>query len=127
LALPANATVRPVAGEVEGVGFDFGILTDVNEADVAIRHHGFDFEMTVGRDHDEQSLGWRDAAAGRVHGKLLHGSVDRRFEKLEHMKYVMMHSIAKPDRIKMGTANVKHRTDVDCRIQRERRHGQLFR
>jgi hypothetical protein len=36
---------QPIAREVQGIDFDFGFLIDVNEADVAIRHHGFNLEM----------------------------------------------------------------------------------
>jgi hypothetical protein len=64
------AVQQPVAGEVEGIDFDFGILIDVNETDVAIRHHSFDVEMTIGWYYDEQSLGSRDHAADRMYTRL---------------------------------------------------------
>jgi hypothetical protein len=45
----------PVARQVEGVDLDFSLLADVSKTDVAIRHHGFDFEMTA-REHRNEQL-----------------------------------------------------------------------
>ena len=74
---------KPVAGEVEGVDLDLDVLADMDEADVAVRHHRFDLEMAVGRHHDKQRLRRRDDAADGVHRKLLHGAVDRGGQDLE--------------------------------------------
>ena len=71
---------QPVAGEVEGVDLDLGLLPGLDEADVAVRHHGLDLEAAVGGHHHQQRLRRRHHAADRVHGELLHHAVDRRGE-----------------------------------------------
>ena len=62
---------QAIAGEVEGVDLDLCSLSGVDETDVAVRHHGFDFEMAVVRDNGEQSLCRRYDPAHGVDGKLL--------------------------------------------------------
>jgi hypothetical protein len=37
------AVDQSVPGEIEGVDFDFGLLPDVDETDVAVRHHRFEY------------------------------------------------------------------------------------
>ena len=71
------ALQQAVAGEVEGIDLDLGLLPGVDEADVAVRHHGLDLELAVGRHHDQQRLRRRHDAADGVHGELLHDAVDR--------------------------------------------------
>jgi hypothetical protein len=54
----------------------------MDEADVAVGDHGFDFEVTVGRHDHHQRLRGSDDAADSMHRKLLHRSIDRRAENL---------------------------------------------
>lgn len=73
----------PIAGVVEGMDLDLGVLFGVNEAGVVVRQRGFDLEMAILRDHDCEHLGRRDDAAYRMHGKLLDAAVDGDDEILE--------------------------------------------
>ena len=66
-----------VAGEIEGIDLDLGFLPGLHKADVAVRHHGLDFEPAVARHDHQQGLRRRDDAADRVDRELLHHAVDR--------------------------------------------------
>ena len=77
------AVQEAVAGEIEGVDLDLGILASTNEADVPVRHHCLDLQMAVLRHNDEQCLRRGDDAADGVDRKLLHDTVDGRDEQLK--------------------------------------------
>jgi hypothetical protein len=55
----------------------------MDEANVAVGHHGLDFEVAVGRNDDEERLGTRYHPAHRVHGELLHRAIHRCCKCLE--------------------------------------------
>lgn len=73
--------------EIEGLDLDRGVLARPHEADIAVRHHGLDFEMAVGRDHGEQRLRRGHDAAIRMHGQLLHGADDGRGQRLQRVLF----------------------------------------
>ena len=55
----------------------------MDKADVAVRHHGLDFELAVARHDHQQRLRRRDDAADRVDRELLHDAVDRSGQQLK--------------------------------------------
>ena len=77
------AVQEAVAGEIEGVDLDLGFLPGVDKADVAVRHHGFDFQLAVVRYDHEQGLCRRDNAADGVDRELLHDAIDGRGQQLK--------------------------------------------
>jgi hypothetical protein len=77
------AAQQAVAGEVEGIDLDLGILARAHEADIAVRQHGLDLEPALARHHHHQRLCRRDDAADRMHRKLLHHAVERRGKGLQ--------------------------------------------
>jgi hypothetical protein len=50
----------------------------MDQADVAVRHHCFDFEPPLSRHHDQQGLSRRDHAAYGVNGELPNDAINRR-------------------------------------------------
>ena len=77
------AVQEAVAGEIEGVDLDLGFLPGVDKADVAVRHHGLDFQPAVARHDHQQGLRRRDNAADRVDRELLHHAVDGSGQQLK--------------------------------------------
>ena len=72
-----------VAGEIEGVDLDLGFMAGLDKADVAVRHHGFDFQPAVARYDHQQGLRRRDDAADGVDRELLHHAVDGSGQELK--------------------------------------------
>ena len=66
-----------VAREIKGIDLDLGFLSLVDEADVAVRHHGFDFQPAIARDDHQQRLRRCDNSADRMNRKLLDHPVHR--------------------------------------------------
>ena len=67
---------------------------DVDETDVPVRDHGFDFEHGIGRHDDSQLLRRRHHAAHGMNRKLLHDAVDRRGQELKLGSLLRLHEIA---------------------------------
>ena len=61
--------------EIEGVDLDLGILSGMDKTDVAVRHHGLDFQPAIARYDDEQGLRRGDDAADRMDRELLYHAV----------------------------------------------------
>ena len=60
-----------------------GFLPGLDKANVAVRHHGFDFQpAAAGYDH-QQGLRGRDNAADRMNCELLHYAVHRSGQQLK--------------------------------------------
>jgi hypothetical protein len=74
-SIPGDQSVQrpePVAGETEGVDLNFGGLAGMEEADIAVRHHGLDLKVAVERYDRHQLPRRRHHAADRVNRELLH-------------------------------------------------------
>ena len=71
-----------VAGKAESVDLDLGFLALMHKADIAVWHHGLDFEMAVLWNHHEQRLRRGHYAADRMDGELLHDAINWRGERL---------------------------------------------
>ena len=84
---------EPVSGETEGVDLDLGLLARMHKADVAVRHHRFNLEMTVDRHDDGERLCWGYYATHRVHRKLLHHAVNRRSKQLKLGSFLGLYDI----------------------------------
>src|SRR4029079_18785479 len=70
------AVKQAIAGEVECVDLDLGVLTRVHEADVSVRDHHLRLKNGVCWHDDRQLLCRCDNAAHRVHHKLLNDAVN---------------------------------------------------
>src|SRR5262249_31184795 len=69
---------KPIAGEAKGVDLNLCVLACIHEADVAVRNHCLNFEMTVDRHYNREGLCRSHDAAYRMHGQLLHYAIDGR-------------------------------------------------
>ena len=78
-----SAVQEAVTGEIEGVDLDLGFMAGLDKADVAVRHHGFDFQPAVARYDHQQGLRRRDNAADRVDRELLHHAVNGSGQQLK--------------------------------------------
>src|SRR5215469_16774400 len=74
---------QAVASEIEGIDLDLGSLSGVDEADIAVRHRGFNLEPAVARHDYQEGLCRRHHAANRVHRELLHHAVYRSRQQLQ--------------------------------------------
>ena len=74
---------QPVAGEIESVDLDLGGLSNVNEADVAVRDHRLDLKMTVVGTRAREPLGGGYDPAHSMDGELLNDAIDGRRQELQ--------------------------------------------
>ena len=84
------AAQQTVTGEVECLHLDLGLLPDLHETDVAVRHHRFDLEPALGRHNDEQRLGRGHDATHCMHGELLYHAIDWGGDQLQRRALVRL-------------------------------------
>jgi hypothetical protein len=65
---------QPIAGEIKGRDFDFGLLVGLDKTDITVRDHRLDLEVTADRNNYEEGLGGCYHTSNRVHRKLLHNA-----------------------------------------------------
>ncbi|HEV3178503.1 MAG TPA: hypothetical protein VGZ72_21090, partial [Stellaceae bacterium] len=96
-----------VAGEVEGVDLDLGILARAHEADVLVADHGLDLEPAIGGDKDHHRLRRRHHATHGVDGDLLHHAVDGGGEGLAVALLLGLHELlSEAPRLLIGLGEV---------------------
>src|SRR5262249_51445728 len=100
------AVQEAVAGEIESVDLDLGVLSGLDKADVAVGHHGLDFEPAVaGHDH-QQRLRRGDHAADGVDRELLHHALHGSGELLKPGLLLGLDQIlSEPVRLLLGLAS----------------------
>src|SRR5215467_14259795 len=94
---------KAIAGEIERIDLDLGVLPGDDESDIAVRYHCFNLKLAVTWDDDRERLRSRDHASDRMHCELLDGPSNWRGQNLQlGFLFGLDHVLGKAGRLLFG-------------------------